>query len=62
MSLPCSTYLVRMGYNNREQCIKFLRSSYSKRDWKGVKILIFDAPGATDKPYSQRLELLQESE
>jgi hypothetical protein len=50
-----------MGYNNRQKCIEFLQASEEKRDWSSVRIMIFDAPQATDKPYSQRLELLRQS-
>jgi hypothetical protein len=50
-----------MGYNNREQCIKFIKSPDNQKNWNGVKILVFDAPLATEKPYFQRLEQLQQS-
>jgi hypothetical protein len=50
-----------MGYNNKQECIDFVQTSESQRNWKDVKIMIFDAPQSTDKPYSQRLELLQKS-
>jgi hypothetical protein len=48
-----------MGYNKRDRCVQFLADN--KRNWNHVKIIAFDAPQATDKPYIQRLELLQKS-
>jgi hypothetical protein len=51
----------RMGYNNVERCIQFLRTKSNNRNWKEAKIIIFDSPGATDKPYYERLNLLQNS-
>jgi DNA ligase-1 len=50
----------RMGYNNRQQCVEFLTTMVT-RNWKSVKIMVFDAPQATDKSYAQRLELLRQS-
>jgi hypothetical protein len=50
----------RMGHNNRERCVQFIRTPKDKRDWSDVKIMIFDAPQATDKPYDQRLNFLQQ--
>jgi hypothetical protein len=50
-----------MGYSGKEQCIQFLRTPNEKKNWDDVKIIIFDAPQAADKPYSQRLELLKQS-
>jgi hypothetical protein len=49
-----------MGYNNREKCVQFLHSTNAERDWKDVKIMIFDSPQVADKPYSQRLAFLQQ--
>jgi hypothetical protein len=50
-----------MGHGQRERCIEFIRNKNGQRNWKDVKIMIFDAPQATDKPYSQRLLMLQQS-
>jgi hypothetical protein len=50
-----------MGHGKQQQCINFIRESNETRSWKDVKIMVFDAPQATDKPYSQRLELLEKS-
>jgi hypothetical protein len=49
-----------MGHYSRQKCIDFIRTT-KPRDWKGVEVIAFDAPQATDKPYSDRLKLLQES-
>jgi hypothetical protein len=32
-----------------------------EKSWKEVKIMVFDAPQLTDKPYVQRLEYLDQS-
>jgi hypothetical protein len=53
--------LDRMGYNKLDKCIQFLQTVPSQRDWRGVKILIFDAPQSMDKPYSGRLDILKQS-
>jgi hypothetical protein len=45
---------------DREKCNEFLLATDEKRNWKDIKITIFDAPQATDKPYSTRLELLHQ--
>jgi DNA ligase-1 len=58
LSLICT----RMGHNNIEQCINFLRTSKNQRDWSSVKIIIFDTPYATDLPYEQRFKLLENSQ
>jgi hypothetical protein len=50
-----------MGYNSRNQVIQFMKTNQAERDWKNVKIIIFDAPQATDNSYAQRLELLKQS-
>jgi hypothetical protein len=50
-----------MGYNKREDCIRFLNSPNETKDWNTVKIMIFDAPQSPDLSYSQRLELLKQS-
>jgi hypothetical protein len=50
-----------MGYNNKERCVKFLHSNPENRNWEDVKIIAFDAPQVTDKPYSERLALLNQS-
>jgi DNA ligase-1 len=50
-----------MGYNSRDRCLEFLESSPETHNWNEVKILIFDTPEATDKPYSQRLDFLRRS-
>ena len=52
--------LYRMGVGKREQCNKFV-TQRGIRDWKNVKIMIFDAPQAIDKAYSERLQLLKYS-
>jgi hypothetical protein len=49
-----------MGYNNLNSCAEFFRTK-NERNWKDVRIKVFDAPNAVDKPYRQRLELLQQS-
>jgi hypothetical protein len=49
-----------MGYNNRDKCVQFLQADSNKRNWSTVKIIAFDAPQATDKSYTQRLELLKQ--
>ena len=49
----------RMGSNNYVQCINFLKNA--ERDWTNAKIIVFDAPQATDIPYSQRLNMLHQS-
>jgi hypothetical protein len=46
-----------MGYNNRQKCVDFLNTRSEYRNWEDVKIILFDAPQATDKPYTQRLEI-----
>jgi ATP-dependent DNA ligase len=48
-----------MGYNNREQCLQFIRAQNA--NWSNVKIMVFDTPQVADKPYSERLEILQQS-
>jgi hypothetical protein len=50
-----------MGHNNSQQCINFLTTVSQKRNWKDVKIQVFDLPKATDEPYGKRLEALQDS-
>jgi hypothetical protein len=50
-----------MGVGRREQCNKFVTQREGIRDWKDVKIMIFDAPQAIDKTYSERLQLLKYS-
>jgi hypothetical protein len=51
--------LVRMGYNRRNKCVEFLTKKEA-RNWNDVKIIVFDAPQAIDKPYEQRLNILQQ--
>jgi hypothetical protein len=53
--------LYRLGHNQRQDSVTFLQTPSIQRDWKNVKIMIFDTPQATDKPYSQRLEMIQQS-
>jgi hypothetical protein len=53
---PLNVY--RMGINNYVQCINFLKNA--ERDWTNAKIIVFDAPQATDIPYSQRLNILHQ--
>jgi hypothetical protein len=48
-----------MGYNQREKCDQFLQAE--TKNWKEVKIMIFDAPQVKDKPYAERLEYLKKS-
>jgi hypothetical protein len=49
-----------MGYDVPQAThISFLKDS--NREWKGVKIHIFDAPQALTNAYSERLSLLQQS-
>jgi hypothetical protein len=50
-----------MVYNNSQQYADFLQAKYDNRKWNEVKIMIFDAPQAMDLPYSQRLDILQQS-
>jgi hypothetical protein len=50
-----------MGHNKRQQCVEFVQTKDELRNWKDIRIMIFDAPQSTDKPYSQRLELLKQS-
>jgi hypothetical protein len=47
----------RMGPNKRNDCIPFLKGKMD--DWTNVKIMIFDAPNAMDRPYSERIRLIQ---
>jgi hypothetical protein len=50
---------LRMGYNKQHQCQEFLMKE--ERNWKEVKIVAFDAPQMTDKPYSERLAYLRQN-
>jgi hypothetical protein len=50
----------RMGYNSREKCEWFVEKP-TDEGWKDVKIIAFEAPQAKDKPYSERLNLLRQS-
>jgi hypothetical protein len=50
----------RKGPNKVDQCIHLVTSN-AENSWKDTKIIMFDAPQATDKPYIQRLELLEKS-
>jgi hypothetical protein len=59
--LESDSLLNRMGHNTRQKCIEFIQSKNENRNWKDVKIMVFDAPQSTDKPYSQRLSILQSS-
>jgi hypothetical protein len=46
---------------NRQHCVTFLTTPDTAKNWKDVKIIVYDAPQMTDKPYSQRLQMLQSS-
>jgi hypothetical protein len=48
-----------MGYNNRQKCIDFLKKK--QKDWSDVKIIVFDSPQEIDKPFSERLNILNQS-
>jgi hypothetical protein len=50
-----------MPHGSKKDCIDFIRQKDALRNWKNVKITAFDAPQATDKPYSQRLQYLEQS-
>jgi hypothetical protein len=48
-----------MGSNKREQCIQLVHKK-GNTSWKGVTIIVFDAPQEADKTYAQRLSWLEQ--
>jgi ATP-dependent DNA ligase len=48
-----------MGPNKYDLCVNFL--VVEVKNWSSVKIMVFDAPQATDLSYANRLEQLKQS-
>jgi hypothetical protein len=48
-----------MGHNTHQMCIDFLKKK--QKDWSDVKIIVFDSPQEIDKPFSERLNILNQS-
>jgi hypothetical protein len=47
-----------MGHNSRQRCVEFVNNN--EEDWGDVKIVVFDTPFETDKPYSERFAILKQ--
>jgi hypothetical protein len=51
--------LFRLGQQRKQESLNFLKSS--QQNWKDVKIVVYDAPQAMDKSYTERLSILLQS-